>query len=569
MSNFFTLKKSFIFFLIILALLSLLAFVALHNLARSTDHLKQTEGLRYAATELATEYKGLTQAMTRDAMAFVATEQPEFHESYLRHAAVLHGQAPNEQGIRQAMIERFRLAGFTPGEMAKLESAHSQSVELAKTEAQAISTASGQFDDGKGGIKIALPNALMAKVMIFGQQYIGAAAAIALAVDEFNAMQAKRYAQEVHRASVASQAAYRIAVSALAALLMGSAVALWALYRTIKRPLDQGVRLAQQLAAGDLGARASVARQDELGKLLEGLNGIGIGLSQAISDIRGRAMQIAAASHHISSSNLKLSQRTGEQAANVQETAAVMEALSTTVKRNAGHAEHAKQLVTQTASSAAHGSLTVQNAMDTMRQASQSSGKMADIIRLINNIAFQTNILALNAAVEAARAGQHGKGFAVVAAEVRSLALRSAEASKEIEALIGESVSQMEAGAALVNSAGNAMDEIVQSVGKARNIMTDIADASHEQAAGIEQITLAVSHLDDITQENAAQVHVAANATLLQQEQADGLAHTISRFILEGAPSIGTFARDIDTETMDGAGRQGLRPATGQFLHYA
>lgn len=541
--------------------------IALSNLARSANRLKEVEELRYNATELATEYKELTRAMTRSVMAFVATEQPEFQEAYVRDTAILQGRAPDRHGVQKAMIDRFKKGGFTQQEMAKLEAAYAQSLELAKTEKEAISTVSGQFDDGKGGIKVALPNALMAKVMIFGQQYTQASTAIDRNINEFIALQTDRFAQEVREASVANKLAYRVAASAIIALLLCSALALWALYKIIKLPLDQGVQLAQRLAAGDLGARVDLQRRDELGKLLEALNGIGIGLNRTVSDVRDRSRHIADASHHISAGNQELSLRTDEQAANLQETATAMEQLSATVKQNADNTEQAKHLVTQTAQCATRGSRSVQTAMDTMELIRQGSRKMAEITGLINNIAFHTNILSLNAAVEAARAGSHGKGFAVVAAEVRSLALRSAEASKDIESLIRESVAQMDAGADLVDTAGSAMAEIVQSVQQVQGIMNEIADASHAQAGGIQQITLAVGQLDSITQQNAAQVQEAAKATLLQQAQADGLAATIGKFKLDDSrdPAVSTQARDA----IENPGRPGFLPAPGQFVRYA
>jgi methyl-accepting chemotaxis protein len=542
MRNLLTLKKSFIAFLAVLVVLSLLVLSALHNLTGSIEHLKTTEQHRYQATELATAYKSLTHAMTRDVMAFVASEQPEFQESYRHLTAVLHGKAPDEQGIQQAMLDRFRNAGFTADEMTRLESAHRQITELAATEKEAISTASGQFDDGQGGIRVALPNALMAKVMIFGQQYAEAAAGIARSIDEFDTMQARRFARDVERASADSRKAYWIAVSAIAALLICSVLALWSLYTSIKRPLDEGVRLAQRLAGGDLSARVNVPRRDELGKLLEALNGIGLGLRHAVHEVRDRSVQIASASHHIAGANLELSQRTDEQAANLQQTAAAMEQLAATVKQNADNTEASRKLAAQANACAAQGSQTVQDAVDTMRQVRQGSRKVADITELIKNIAFQTNILALNAAVEAARAGEHGKGFAVVAAEVRNLALRSSEASKDIEKLIAHTVSQLDAGASLVDGAGQAMIGIVASVQKVEHIMSEIAHASGEQASGIEEITRAVSHLDHITQQNLAMVQEASSATLLQQQQADGLLATLSHFVLANGEEAGSTA---------------------------
>ncbi len=537
MNSFFTLKKSFILFLALLALLSLMVLSALQNLALSTERLKAAEQHRYEATKLATEYKSLAEALMRNVMAFVASEQPEFHERYQQLTDILHGRAGHAQGLRQALIERFRLAAFTPAEMEKLEAAHAQIAERGKTEIEAISTASGQFDDGQGGIKVALPNALMAKVMIFGQQYAEVSAAIERSIDEFDAMQAARLQREADEAASDSRQAYRIAATAIAALLLCSAGALWRLYRSIKRPLDQGVDLAERLAAGELNARVAVGRRDELGKLLDALNGIGDGLRLAVGQVRNRAAQIAAASHRISSANVDLLQRTNEQAANLQQTAAAMEQLAATVNNNADNAEQSKQLVCKASSSAMQGSQTVQNAAQTMQDIRRDTRKIADITGLINTIAFQTNILALNAAVEAARAGEHGKGFAVVASEVRGLALRSADAAKNIDTLINQAVRQLDCGADLVESTGRAMKDIAQSVQQVQDIMADIADASGEQASGIHQVSRAVGHLDLITQQNLAMAQEAAGATRQQQLQADSLMAALAHFVLESAAS--------------------------------
>lgn len=532
MKQIFSLKKSFIVFLTILILLSALVLSAIHNLTRSTEQLINAKQQHEYATGLATQYKSLTEAMTRDVMAFVATEQPEFHDSYKHLTAVLHGQAPDKAGLQQAMIDRFRDAAFTTEELATLESAHQQIVELAKTEIEAISTAKGEFDDGQGGVRIALPNALMAKVMIFGQHYAQATADIVGTIDNFDAMQSQRLAHDVDSASAASALAYRIAVGAIAALLGISALALWSLYRSIKRPLDEGVKLAQELAEGRLGASVAVRRNDELGKLLIALNGIGEGLRETIRDVGERAARMAAASHQIAGGNMDLSQRTNEQAANVQETAASMSQLATTVQNNAESTSRSQALVIQAAGYADRGSQVVQEAVRNMRQICQDSDKVADITGVIKSIAFQTNILALNAAVEAARAGAHGRGFAVVAAEVRSLALRSADASREIEALIAGTVAQLDAGATLIDGAGKAMDEIVGSVNEVQGIMASIAMASQEQAMGIGEVTVAVGHLDVITQRNRDLVQEAAQATHTQQLEADHLVAALARFTL-------------------------------------
>lgn len=532
MKHWFTLRNSFVLFLAILTLLCSLVLGALYQVTISAERLKDTEQKRYAATALATRYKNLIQAMSRDVMAFVASEQPEFQESYEHLLAVLQGQAPGEDGIQQAMLDRFRQAGFSHAEMNRLEGAHAGVLALITTQREAISTASGQFDDGKGGIKVALPNALMAKVMIFGQQYAEAFAAIVNDIDAFNALQASRHDAQVELASAASRRATWAAIGAMAFLLAGSGLALWALYRSVKRPLDRGVKLAQSLAQGKLSARIAVRRRDELGELLGALNGIGSGLHQAVYEVRDNAMQIAKASHHITAGNQDLSQRSTEQAANLQQTAAAMEQLAVTVRQNADHALASNELVASTGVLARRCGRDIHEAATAMQAVRADNGKVADISSLISSIAFQSNILALNAAVEAARAGQHGKGFAVVAAEVRSLAQRSDQAARDIEQILSHSVQQLDGGTALVEAADRSVNEMLASVEQVRGIVLDIAHASEQQAKGIEEVNLALGQLEAITQHNVAMVQEAGSATRHQQGQASSLMQALSRFSL-------------------------------------
>src|SRR5690606_22565172 len=361
---------------------------------------------------------------------------------------------------QEGFIQRFRNAGFTPQELDRLESAHAAHRELMHVEREAIQTASGQFDDGQGGIRVALPNSLMAKVMVFGQQYTEAATAIAADIDAFDAMQAARHATEVEQANLNIRTDGRIVLSAMMILFLGGAFSLFMLYRGIKRPLDSGVAVAERLAKGDLAARAEVARHDEIGKLLTALNGIGEALNQAIGEVRSRAERIGVTSRRTAQNNAGLEVRSNEQAKHLQQTAAAMEELAVTVQKNAEGAMMARDLVVDASDAAEKGDGIARSALSTMAAMRESSHTIAEITGLINSIAFQTNILALNAAVEAARAGQHGKGFAVVAAEVGTLSQRTAEAAREIAALINASAGNMDAGASLVEKTVDAIRDI-------------------------------------------------------------------------------------------------------------
>ena len=316
------------------------------------------------------------------------------------------------------------------------------------------------------------------------------------------------------------------------------AIALWIIIltaRTTTHSIGQAVQLAQNVAAGDLTSRIEVGSSDEAGHLLAALKEMNESLAGIVSNVRQSSDSIATGSAQIAAGNADLSARTESQASSLEETASSMEELTGTVKQNAEHAHHASKLVMSTADIAANGGKVVGRVVDTMASIKESSRKIADIIGVIDGIAFQTNILALNAAVEAARAGEQGRGFAVVASEVRNLAQRSAGAAKEIKTLIQDSVEQVEAGRKLVDEAGEAMDDIVTSVELVADIISGTATASQEQSAGIDQVNQAVGQMDEMTQQNAALVEQAAAAAESLQDQAAKLAEAVSVFRLEGA----------------------------------
>ena len=320
-------------------------------------------------------------------------------------------------------------------------------------------------------------------------------------------------------------------ITALAACAAALGLA-WSITRSITRPINQAVAIAQTVAGGDLTRQIDVQGKDEVSELLTALKTMTHSLASIVGEVRAGTETIGTASRQIAAGNQDLSSRTEEQASSLEETASSMEELTSTVRQNAENARQANVLANSASEVALRGGSVVHDVVQTMGSINESSKKIVDIIGVIDGIAFQTNILALNAAVEAARAGEQGRGFAVVASEVRTLAQRSASAAKEIKELISDSVEKVGLGAKLVDQAGETMGEIVDSVKRVTDIMSEIALASQEQNAGIEQINQAVTQMDQVTQQNAALVEEAAAAAESMQEQAVNLSQVVGAFRL-------------------------------------
>jgi methyl-accepting chemotaxis protein len=320
-------------------------------------------------------------------------------------------------------------------------------------------------------------------------------------------------------------------VALIAGLLIAGIMAVL-LMRSILNTLSRAVSVAHAIASGRLGHRIDTHSKDELGELLDALRTMDERLSSIVGEVRHGAGSVSSAAQQIARGNDDLSQRTQEQASSLEETASSMEEMTSTVKQNAENASHANQLASATRRQAEHGGEVAAQASTAMREINDSSRKISDIVSLIDEIAFQTNLLALNAAVEAARAGEQGRGFAVVATEVRNLAQRSAGAAKEIKGLINDSAEKVRVGSSLVDQSGKALAEIVDSVKKVTDIVAEIAAASQEQSAGIDQVNHAVLQMDEMTQQNAALVEEAAAAARAMHEQAGELARQVSFFQL-------------------------------------
>jgi X-X-X-Leu-X-X-Gly heptad repeat protein len=311
---------------------------------------------------------------------------------------------------------------------------------------------------------------------------------------------------------------------------------------SITRPLDVAVGLASRIANGDLTADVKVQSSDEIGRLLKALNAMNDKLRHLVKDIHHGADTVAAGSQELSSGTEQLSSSTQQQASSLEETAASMEEMTSTVKQNAENARRADQVATVASNAASEGTEMSVSVKASMAAINNSSNKIADIISVIDEIAFQTNLLALNAAVEAARAGEQGRGFAVVASEVRSLAQRTAAEAKEIKALIKDSVDKVHDGMKLVETSGTILDSIAESVRNTAEIISEISASSQEQASGIDQVNRAVMQMDGVTQSNAAQVEELSGTSQSLSAEAEQLRNLVSYF---------TLGADKDTQTID------------------
>ncbi|MDR7334021.1 methyl-accepting chemotaxis protein [Roseateles asaccharophilus] len=343
----------------------------------------------------------------------------------------------------------------------------------------------------------------------------------------------QEFARATDAAGAASASSARMLL--IAAAVLGAALLLGfnlLAARSITQPLERAVRHTQTVAGGDLSHHVEGHTRDETGHLLLALQQMGSSLAHIVGQVRGSAESIATGSAEIAMGSANLSQRTEEQASSLEQTASAMEELTATVKNNAETAQRATELARSAAAVAERGGAAVGEVISTMSEISASSRRIADIIGVIDGIAFQTNILALNAAVEAARAGEQGRGFAVVASEVRSLAGRSADAAKEIKSLIGNSVERVEAGSLQVGRAGETVRSIVIEVGKVSDLIAEISTASSEQSQGIGQVGSAVTILDHMTQQNAALVEESAAAAESLKDQAARLAELVAQFRL-------------------------------------
>jgi methyl-accepting chemotaxis protein len=473
---------------------------------------QQTQAEQQRKFELALRWRGLTEANAARAAAGILSSDAAVGQTFKPQidatTATISEIQKELESLADSEAEKAAMARIADTRKSYI-AARNEASKL-KTEGQAEASAA----------------ALQSKMLPAIATYLEAQA-------EFVKLQQQRSDSLRQQAGAERMRTVWIVALVMGLIVVALGVATAYLVRAIAGPLRALVDEAERIGRGDLGARALASRADEIGDVQRALSGMREALARALSEVRHSADSIQTASAEIASGNTDLSARTEQTASNLQQTASSMSQLTGAVRQSAEAASTANQLASSAAQVAQRGGAVVGQVVSTMDEINASSKKIADIIGTIDGIAFQTNILALNAAVEAARAGEQGRGFAVVAGEVRSLAQRSAEAAREIKALIGNSVEKVEGGTRLVQDAGSTMTEIVASVKRVADIIAEIGASAAEQSQGIGTVNGAVTELDQMTQQNAALVEQSAAAAESLKDQAQRLSQVVGAFRLD------------------------------------
>jgi methyl-accepting chemotaxis protein len=502
--------------LVLISTLSILRFKSLGEMVNTVIHD------RYAKVELVTqiqEHQNLQARYLRNAI--ISAKHPEQMESWLT-------KVDQEAAGNAAVIEKLTPLIRSPKGLELFNHLKSLRDPYAASRAELIKILrSGKIDEAGDYLLNQFQKPQIA--------YFHAADALVTYQEEL-----MREDSEKMEADISNAVNLTAGLTAVA-LAIAVAISL-VITRSVTGPMEQAVEVATSVSQGDLSTSIEVHGTDETGQLLSALKTMQAELIRLVQQVRQSSDSVANASAEIAQGNQDLSVRTGSQASALEETAATMEELSSQVKHNADSAREANQLAASASAIAARGGEVVGRVVHTMKDINDSSRKIADIISVIDGIAFQTNILALNAAVEAARAGEQGRGFAVVASEVRSLAGRSAAAAKEIKNLINASVERVEHGAALVDDAGTTMTEVVSSIRRVSDLVGEISSASDEQAAGAAQIGAAVAEMDQATQQNAALVEEMAASASSLKSQANDLVEVVAVFKLDSQSGSRTSA---------------------------
>jgi len=502
------------------------AAVGVFALGRANDSTIMVHDVSSRVLGINDAYKDTTR--TRAALTRAYSALKEQDDQVVKNSALKNAQMTYDRALK--LIDQFDKAPAFKDQDDKLKT---DLVEAGKQLSDVLNKAANALR----------ANDTTAYAEINGRDITAKGAAFSTLLDKFQS-QVKEISQNI---VIEREHEYNLVVWLVAAGLLGALILVLAVHFVLRgivlRPLNEAVDLLDQVAKGDLSMTVMAPGSNEIGRLFSAIISMQQSLLNTVSRVRSSTAIINSGAKEIASGNLDLSSRTESQASSLQETAASMEQLTGTVKQNAENAQQANQLALSASQTAVKGGEVVSQVVDTMEAINASSKKIVDIISVIDGIAFQTNILALNAAVEAARAGEQGRGFAVVASEVRSLAQRSASAAKEIKGLISDSVDKVESGSRLVEHAGQTMSEVVESVRRVTDIVSEISAASREQSEGINQVNQAITQMDAVTQQNAALVEQAAAAAQSLQMQAVTLADAVSIFRIDATQTANLSVR--------------------------
>ena len=500
----------------ILLTISFICAVAVVGILRGASILKEGRVAQINSIELvqlSTEWTGLTQTNAVRNQAIILSPGAAVSDAFKEAVTATSAQISEIQ----KKMEALELTEADKVQLSKIAELRKAVIEL-REKARKIKS------DGNEEEAVKVMNAEYMPAM---EKYLAAQRDfVTLQKDHVTKVQA-----EIDERRFSNNVGIVVSLAIIVAAIFGATA--W-LVRSIREPLGRANELAARIAQGDLSSVISTDREDEFGQLLKSLGLMNASLSTMVSEVRASTDNIAIASAEIATGNNDLAQRTEQTSSNLQATASSMDALTSTVQNSTDSARQASALASNASIVAQRGGEVVSQVVTTMQEIDASSKKIADIISVIDGIAFQTNILALNAAVEAARAGEQGRGFAVVASEVRSLAGRSAEAAREIKTLIGTSVDKVESGTRLVTEAGLTMNDIVQSVTRVADVIREITDAATVQSSGIAGVNVAIGNLDQMTQQNAALVEESAAAAESLREQADNMKRAVSVFKVNG-----------------------------------
>src|SRR5450830_506970 len=502
------------------------AAVGVFALGRANDSTILVHDVSSRVLGINDAYKDTTR--TRAALTRAYSALKEQDDQVVKNSALKNAQMTYDRALK--LIDQFDKAPAFKDQDDKLKT---DLVEAGKQLSDVLNKAANALR----------ANDTAAYAEINGRDITAKGAAFSTLLDKFQS-QVKEISQNI---VIEREHEYNLVVGLVAAGLLGALILVLAVHFVLRgivlRPLNEAVDLLDQVAKGDLSMTVMAPGSNEIGRLFSAIISMQQSLLNTVSRVRSSTAIINSGAKEIASGNLDLSSRTESQASSLQETAASMEQLTGTVKQNAENAQQANQLALSASQTAVKGGEVVSQVVDTMEAINASSKKIVDIISVIDGIAFQTNILALNAAVEAARAGEQGRGFAVVASEVRSLAQRSASAAKEIKGLISDSVEKVDSGSRLVEHAGQTMSEVVESVRRVTDIVSEISAASREQSEGINQVNQAITQMDAVTQQNAALVEQAAAAAQSLQMQAVTLADAVSIFRIDATQTANLSVR--------------------------